>query len=74
MVKYFDGLIAGDNDPPPVLTDERKAVIFKSTADRFLKVLENAIEDVHYLGEINQEYYNQIKQKVMDLERFVIAN
>jgi hypothetical protein len=74
VVKHFDALIAGDNDPPPVLTNERKAVIFKKTADRFLKVLENAIEDAHYLGEIDQEYYNQIKQKIIDLERFVIAN
>ena len=74
VVKYFDEVSAGGNNPPPVLTDERKALIFKNTADRFLKVLENAIEDVHYLGEIDQEYYNQIKQKVIDLERFVIAN
>jgi hypothetical protein len=74
VVKHFDALIAGDNDPPPVLTNERKAVIFKKTADRFLKVLENAIDDVHYLGEIDQEYYNQIKQKIIDLERFVVAN
>jgi hypothetical protein len=74
VVKHFDALIAGDNDPAPVLTNERKAVIFKKTADRFLKVLENAVEDVHYLGQIDQEYYNQIKQKVIDLERFVVAN
>ena len=74
VVKYFDELIAGENNPPPVLTNERKAAIFKNTADRFLKVLENAVEDAHYLGQIDQEYYNQIKQKVNELERFVIAN
>ena len=67
-------LIASENDPPPVLTDERKAVIFKKTADKFLMVLENAITDAHYLGQIDQEYYNQIKQKVIDLEKFVVAN
>jgi hypothetical protein len=74
VVKHFDELIASENDPPPVLTDERKAVIFKKTADKFLMVLENAITDAHYLGQIDQEYYNQIKQKVIDLERFVVAN
>jgi len=74
VVKHFDEIIAAESDPPPVLTDERKAIIFKRTADKFLKVLENAIEDAHYLGEIDQEYYNQIKQKVIDLERFVVAN
>ena len=74
VVDYFDRLIAGESDPPPVLTNERKADIFKKTADRFLKVLENAIEDAHYLGQINQEYYAQFKQKVIDLERFVVGN
>ena len=74
VVNYFDELIASENDPPPVLTDERKAMIFKKTADKFLTVLENAITDAHYLGQIDQEYYNQIKQKVIDLERFVAAN
>ena len=74
VVKYFDELIAGGNTPPPILTDERKAKIFKNTADKFLTVLDNAIEDAHYLGQIDQEYYNQIKQKVMELERFVVTN
>ena len=74
VANYFEELIAGDNNPPPVLTNERKAVIFKKTADKFLTVLENAITDAHYLGQIDQEYYNQIKQKVIDLERFVVAN
>jgi hypothetical protein len=74
VANYFEEIIAGGNNPPPVLTNERKAVIFKKTADKFLMVLENAITDAHYLGQIDQEYYNQIKQKVIDLERFVVAN
>jgi hypothetical protein len=74
VANYIDSLIVGVNNPPPVLTNERKAVIFKKTADKFLMVLENAIEDAHYLGQIDQEYYDQIKQKVIELERFVVAN
>ena len=74
VVSYIDALIAGESNPPPVLTNERKADIFKKNADRFLKVLENAIEDAHYLGQIDQEYYAQFKQKVIDLERFVVGN
>jgi hypothetical protein len=74
VIKYFDELIASDEKPEPVLTGERKALIFKKTANKFLMVIDNAIADAEYLGEIDQEFYDQLKEKVVQLERFVIPN
>jgi hypothetical protein len=74
VVKYFDGLISSDEKPEPVLTGERKADIFKKTADKFLKAIETAFADAEYLGGIDQEFCNTIKEKVLELEGKVVPN
>jgi hypothetical protein len=74
LIKYFDQVIAGDNAPEPVLNDERKAEIFKKAADRFLKVIENAFDDSHYLGKIDQRFLSDLKDRVARLESLVTPN
>jgi hypothetical protein len=74
IVRYFDQLIAGDDKPEPVLTEERKAEIFKKTAERFLKVVDNAISDAQYLGQVDQGFLDGLKQKVARLESLVTPN
>ena len=73
VIGYFNQLIAGDDNPEPVLTDERKAEIFKKAADRFLKVIDNAIADAHYLGQVDQSFIDDLKERVARLE-LVTAN
>jgi hypothetical protein len=74
LIKYFDQVIAGDNNPEPVLNDERKAEIFKKAADRFLKVIENAFADSHYLGKIDERFLRDLKDRVARLESLLIPN
>jgi hypothetical protein len=73
VVVYFDGLIASDNNPEPVLDKARKVAIFKNTTVRFLTILDNAIADADYRGGIDPGVFAQIKEKVTVLEGKVAA-
>ncbi len=74
VVEYFDGLISSDERPEPVLTGDRKADIFKRAADKFLKAIETAFADAEYLGGIDQDFCNRVREKVEALERLVVPN
>jgi len=74
LVEYMKEIIAGDGRVEPVMTPDRKAEGFKKTANRFLKAIENALEDGDYLGQFDQESFNGLKEKVLELEQRVSTN
>ena len=52
-----------------MLTADRKAERFKKTVDRFLNQADTALEDTHYLAEVNAEIIQRIKDKIRQLEQ-----
>ena len=74
LVKYMEELIASDGRPQPIMTADRKADGFKKTANRFIKAIENALEDREYIGQFDQELYDRLKEKVLQLESLITTN
>ncbi len=71
LVKRFEELIASDGRVPPNMTPARKAEGFKRTTDRFLKAIDNALEDADYRGQVDAEIIASLKEKLLQLERLV---
>ena len=70
MVDYMDQLIAGGR-PGPILTSAVKAKSFKNTLKKFLALTEEAMNDDNYLGEIDDEDYQRLKEMVLGLEALI---
>jgi hypothetical protein len=71
VVERFEQIIAADGRPAPLMTPGRKAEGFKRTTDRFLKAIDNALEDAAYRGQVNAEIIASLKEKLLQLERLV---
>jgi predicted membrane chloride channel (bestrophin family) len=56
------------------MTPARKAQGFKKTADRFIKAIENAIDDQDYRGQVNAELITNLNEKLQQLERLVTSS
>jgi len=69
LAGYVDKIIATGGKPEPVLTAEIKAERFKKIVDRFLDQTNTALEDDHYLTEVNAETIRRIKDKIWLLEQ-----
>jgi len=69
LAGYVDRIIATNGKAEPVLTADRKAERFKKTVDRFLNQADTALEDTHYLAEVNAEIIQRIKDKIRQLEQ-----
>ena len=74
LVERFEELVASDGRVPPNMTPDRKAQGFKNTADRFIKAIENAIDDQDYRGQVNAEFIANLNEKLQQLERLVTAS
>jgi hypothetical protein len=74
LVERFEELVASDGRVPPNMTPARKAQGFKNTADRFIKAIENAIDDQDYRGQVNAEFIANLNEKLQQLERLVTAS
>jgi len=73
LVERFEELVASDGRISPNMTPARKAQGFKNTADRFIKAIENAIDDQDYRGQINAELIAILNEKLQQLERLVTS-
>lgn len=73
-LSHMDQIIASDGSPEPIMTPEKKAKSFKGVVDRFIKAAESAFVDSEYLGEIDEQFFAQLKQKVLELEQRVITS
>ena len=71
LVKRFEELVASGGRVSPNMTPARKAEGFKRTTDRFLKAIDNALEDAAYRGQVNAEIIASLKEKLLQLERLV---
>lgn len=68
VVEKFEEILASDGKLKPLMTPDRKATVFKKTADRFIKVMESAIEDAEYRGQVSTETIASLKDKIHQLE------
>jgi len=68
IVERFEEIIAADGRPEPNMTPARKAEGFKKSTDRFLKAIDNALEDADYRGQVNAEIIASLKEKLQQLE------
>jgi len=66
---YIDRIIESDGKPESVLTPEIKAERYKKTVERFLDETDTALEDDHYLAELNAEIIQRIKERIRQLEQ-----
>jgi hypothetical protein len=73
-VTYMKGIIDSDGKPEPIMTPDRKADGFKKTAERFLKAIDNALEDREYVLQFDRGTYDRLKQKILDLEQFITSS
>ncbi len=73
LVKRFEEFVASDGRVPPNMTPARKAEGFIRTTDRFLKAIEIALEDAHYLSAVDTDLITNLKQKLEELERLVTS-
>ncbi len=71
-LSYMDEIVASDGSPEPIMTPDKKAKSFRGVVDRFMKAAETAFADSEYLGEIDRQFFDEFKQKFLELERRII--
>ena len=74
MNQYMDDIFASKGKPEPVPDPARKASMFKSTTDRFMKAMVQALEEDEYLSDITAHMIRQLKLKVDNLEAKLAGN
>lgn len=73
LVEEMDKIISGGK-LEPIVTPTVKAEGFKKTTDKFLKAVEDALEDRDYLGGIDPELFKRLKEKIEQLEQHMLPN